>query len=54
VVSVAVTEGDKVAAQIQLDYEVNAYSLGDLITHVEAATEGQSMLSLRNMKRAMS
>ncbi len=38
---VAVTEGDKVAAQIQLGYEVNAYSLGELIGHVEAATEGQ-------------
>ncbi|MCK9524837.1 MAG: L-arabinose isomerase, partial [Limnochordia bacterium] len=32
---VAVTEGDKVAAQIQLGYEVNAYSLGELIGHVE-------------------
>ena len=38
---VAVTEGDKVAAQIALGYEVNAYSLGDLIGHVDAATEGQ-------------
>lgn len=27
---VAVTEGDKVSAQIQFGYEVNAYSLGDL------------------------
>lgn len=38
---VAVTEGDKVAAQIQFGYEVNAYSLGDLIKHVDAVTESQ-------------
>ncbi|NMB20045.1 MAG: L-arabinose isomerase [Firmicutes bacterium] len=38
---VAVTEGNKVAAQIQFGYEVNAYSLGELLPHIEAATEGQ-------------
>lgn len=39
--NVAVTEGDKVAAQIQLGYEVNAYSLGELIKHIDAATDQQ-------------
>ena len=38
---VAVTEGDKVAAQIQLGYEVNGYSLGDLTPYVDAATDAQ-------------
>ena len=36
---VAVTEGDKVEAQIRLGYEVNGYGLGDLVQHVEAASE---------------
>lgn len=39
--NVAVTEGDKVAAQIQFGYEVNAYSLGELIRYVDAVSEGQ-------------
>ena len=33
---VAVTEGDKVAAQIQFGYEVNAYSLGNLQAECDA------------------
>lgn len=33
---VAVTEGDKVAAQIQFGYEVNAYSLGELQAECDA------------------
>lgn len=36
---VAVTEGDKVEAQIRLGHEVNGYGLGDLVQHVEAASE---------------
>ena len=36
---VAVTEGDKVAAQIQFGYEVNAYGLGDLAKACEAVSE---------------
>ncbi len=36
---VAVTEGDKVEAQIRFGYEVNGYGLGDLVQHVEAASE---------------
>ena len=36
---VAVTEGDKVAAQIQFGYSVNGHGLGDLLPHLEAVTE---------------
>jgi L-arabinose isomerase len=36
---VAVTEGDKVAAQIQFGYSVNGYGIGDLVKFVEAVTE---------------
>lgn len=36
---VAVTEGDKVAAQIQFGYEVNGYGLGDLVERVNTVTD---------------
>ncbi len=36
---VAVTEGDKVAAQIQLGYSVNGYGVGDLVHAVNEASE---------------
>lgn len=36
---VAVTEGDKVAAQIQFGYAVNGYGVGDLVREVQAASE---------------
>lgn len=36
---VAVTEGDKVSAQIQFGFSVNGYGLGDLVQHVEGFTE---------------
>lgn len=36
---VAVTEGDKVEAQIRLGYEVNGYGIGDLVHHVDRITE---------------
>jgi L-arabinose isomerase len=36
---VAVTEGDKVEAQIRLGMEVNGYGLGDLLPHVDAASD---------------
>ncbi len=36
---VAVTEGDKVAAQIQLGYSVNGYGLGDLVKCVEDVSD---------------
>ena len=36
---VAVTEGDKVAAQVQFGYSVNGYGVGDLVKSVNAATD---------------
>lgn len=36
---VAVTEGDKVEAQIRLGYEVNGYGLGDLVQHLDRVSE---------------
>jgi L-arabinose isomerase len=36
---VAVTEGDKVEAQIRLGYEVNGYGLGDLVKYVDGISE---------------
>jgi L-arabinose isomerase len=38
---VAVTEGDKVEAQIRLGYSVNGYGMGDLVEYVNAATEAE-------------
>lgn len=37
--SVAVTEGDKVEAQIRLGYQVYGFGVGDLVTHVDAVSE---------------
>ncbi len=37
--SVAVTEGDKVAAQAQFGYQVNGYGVGDLVEVVNKASE---------------
>lgn len=36
---VAVTEGDKVSAQMQFGYSVNGYGIGDLVKHVKAASD---------------
>ena len=36
---VAVTEGDKVQAQLQLGYSVNGYGVGDLVEAMQAAAE---------------
>jgi L-arabinose isomerase len=36
---VAVTEGDKVAAQIQFGYSVNGYALGDLVKSIDAVDD---------------
>jgi len=36
---VAVTEGDKVEAEIKFGYEVNTYGIGDLVAVVDAVTE---------------
>jgi L-arabinose isomerase len=38
---VAVTEGDKVAAQIRLGYSVNGYGMGDLTAYVEKVTDAE-------------
>jgi L-arabinose isomerase len=38
---VAVTEGDKVEAQIRLGYAVNGYGLGDLVRYVRAVTDAE-------------
>ena len=38
---VAVTEGDKVAAQLQFGYSVNGYGVGDLVKYVNAVTESE-------------
>jgi L-arabinose isomerase len=37
---VAVTEGDKVEAQIRLGYSVNGYGLGELVSEVKAVPDG--------------
>jgi L-arabinose isomerase len=38
---VAVTEGDKVEAQIRLGYAVNGYGVGDLVQYVDAVSDSQ-------------
>jgi L-arabinose isomerase len=38
---VAVTEGDKVEAQIRFGYSVNGYGVGDLVNHVNEVTEAE-------------
>jgi L-arabinose isomerase len=38
---VAVTEGDKVEAQLRLGYSVNGYGIGDLVKYVNAATDAE-------------
>jgi len=38
---VAVTEGDKVAAQMQFGYSVNGYGMGDLVAHVNGQAEAE-------------
>ena len=38
---VAVTEGDKVEAQLRLGYSVNGYALGDVVAHVDAASDAE-------------
>ena len=38
---VAVTEGDKVEAQIRLGYSVNGYGVGDLVKFVNAVTDAE-------------
>ncbi|MGJ3237589.1 MAG: L-arabinose isomerase [Anaerolineae bacterium] len=37
--SVAVTEGDKVEAQMRLGYQVSGYGVGDLVEHIQAVSD---------------
>lgn len=39
---VAVTEGDKVEAQIKFGWQINAYSLGDFVAMVEKVTDAEA------------
>jgi L-arabinose isomerase len=39
---VAVTEGDKVEAQIRLGYSVHGYGMGDLVRHVHRASDAEA------------
>jgi L-arabinose isomerase len=39
--NVAVTEGNKVNAEIQLGYSVNGYGVGDLVKHVQQMTDAE-------------
>ncbi|HUA38169.1 MAG TPA: L-arabinose isomerase [Candidatus Sulfopaludibacter sp.] len=47
---VAVTEGDKVAAQIKFGFAVNGYGVGDLGKHLDATTDGQIKALLKEYK----
>src|ERR1035437_3063236 len=47
---VAVTEGDKVSAQIQFGYEVHAFGLGDLQQAVDAVTDAQVARQIEGYK----
>ena len=38
---VAVTEGDKVEAQLKLGWQVNTFAVGDLVREMDAVTEGE-------------
>ncbi len=39
---VAVTEGDKVAAEMRFGFSTNGYGIGDLVAHVAAATDAEA------------
>ncbi len=49
---VAVTEGDKVAAQIKFGYAVNGYGVGDLVKYIAAATDSQINALLKEYEAA--
>ena len=38
---VAVTEGDKVEAQIKLGWSVNTYPVGELVAYIDAVTDAE-------------
>jgi L-arabinose isomerase len=45
---VAVTEGDKVSAQIQFGYSVNGYGIGDIVKSVNDATDAEIDQTIRD------
>jgi len=49
---VAVTEGDKVAAQIQFGYSVNGYGVGDLVHQISQVTEAEIARLIREYETA--
>jgi len=49
---VAVTEGDKVAAQVQLGFAVNGYGVGDLVQRVNAVPDAAIGKLVREYQRA--
>ncbi|WP_163192270.1 L-arabinose isomerase [Clostridium thermarum] len=48
---VAVTEGDKVEAEIKFGWQVNGYGVGDLVKYVDAATEAEVDAVMAEYKR---
>ena len=51
---VAVTEGDKVAAQMQFGYSVNGYGLGELVKRVDEVTEAEADKLVREYEASYS
>jgi len=51
---VAVTEGDKVAAEMKFGFSVNGYGVGDLAKRVDAVTPSQVNALLKEYERAYS
>jgi L-arabinose isomerase len=49
---VAVTEGDKVSAQLQFGYSVNGYGVGDLAKRVKEASEAEIQRLIKEYKAA--
>ena len=49
---VAVTEGDKVEAQIRFGYTVNGYGVGDLVRRISAVPEGDVDALVANLETA--
>ena len=48
---VAVTDGDKVSAQMKFGWSVNGYGVGDLVAMVNAATRRRDRRPLRRIRR---
>lgn len=49
---VAVTEGDKVEAEIKFGWEINGYGVGDLVKYVDSITEEEVDLLFEEYKKA--